>query len=239
LNAEAGALIHLCNAGKVYLPSGVSYHGSVDNKTCTGRFMTDVAKIRAAGWRDPKVGAVEWYGILGTGSAVVQGRLVKNVVPVLQSDGSGFYVSPTSLADETIGETAEQSRYVHALRVPAAVIPSSAYLRQLGIVMGSYGVAYDPSTDKAVPFVVGDGGPRVGEATPALARALAGLQITDQVTRANRFAGQVDQPRVVWTFFGRQGGTGTYKATDPSATVAAAAKAFDSWGGMKRLRSCM
>lgn len=63
-NARGGALIHLCNAGRVVLPDGTSYHGSESNATCTGKFMTDVARIGQAGCIDRSVGAVEWYGIL-------------------------------------------------------------------------------------------------------------------------------------------------------------------------------
>jgi hypothetical protein len=202
-NAPAGALIHLCNAGQVILPDGSSYHGSVDKQTCVGRFMRDFQRIGAAGWDNASVGAIRWYGILGQGTAIVAGRQVKGVKPVLQADGSGFFVSPTTLADETISNSATQSRYVNPLRIPAAVIPNQPALAQMGIVMGSFGVAVNPANNKAVPFVVGDFGPRVGEATPALARSLAGLPITDAVTRSNRYAGQVETSRVVWVFFGR------------------------------------
>ena len=62
-------LIHLCNAAKVYPAGGTPYQGSVDNATCTGRFMTDLARIKAAGWTDGSVGAIEWYGVAATGTA--------------------------------------------------------------------------------------------------------------------------------------------------------------------------
>jgi hypothetical protein len=55
-----------------------------------------------------------------------------------------------------------------------------------------------------VPFVVGDGGPRIGEGSPALARRVAGLQPSDEITLKNRFAGQVDKKTVPWVFFGGQ-----------------------------------
>lgn len=48
-NASAGALLHLCNAGRPYAPDGTSYNASKDNPTCTGRFMDDYARIGAAG----------------------------------------------------------------------------------------------------------------------------------------------------------------------------------------------
>lgn len=238
-NAEAGALIHLCNAGEVFLSDGSSYHGSVNNETCVGRFMRDFRRIQASGWSNSSVGVIRWYGILGRGTATINGRHVSGITPVLQADGSGFYVSPTSLADETITDAAVQNRYVNPLRIPAAVIPNQPVLAQNGIVMGSFGVAFDPQTNREVPFVVGDFGPRVGEATPALARSLAGLPITDNVTRNNRFAGQIDASRVVWIFFGRNQGSIRHNSRDEQALNMAARSAFERWGGPQRLRSCI
>ncbi|WP_370677283.1 hypothetical protein [Pleomorphomonas sp. PLEO] len=234
-NARAGALIHLCNAGEVFLPDGTHYYGSESNATCTGKFMADFAKIKAAKWNSPDVGAIRWFGILGVDSVTVGGQKVKGVKPVEQADGSGFFVSPTTLADETVHDQAVQSRYVHPLRVPAAVIGNQRELSGRGIVMGSFGVAYDPKTQRTVPFIVGDFGPRIGEATPALARSLANLPITDDVTRNNRYAGQVDAPRVVWVFFGKTGGTIKYKQDRETDVNAAAKDAFQKWGGQTRL----
>lgn len=238
-NAQAGALIHLCNAGEVFLPNGVSYHGSRDNPTCTGRFMQDFARIRAAGWNNPSVGAIRWYGVLGRGSARIGGRPVNAVTPVLQADGSGFYVSPTKLADSSVADEADQSRYPNPLRIPAAVIPSSGVLSAHGVVMGSFGVAIDSDRRIAVPFIVGDAGPRVGEGTPALARRVAGLPVSDQISRKNRYAGQVDEPRVLWVFFGRNAAPISYDRRDEQAAVHGAEEAFTRWGGMQRLAKCL
>jgi hypothetical protein len=171
-NAAAGALLHLCVAGKVYLPDGTSYEGSESNQTCTGKFMTDFAKIRAAGWQDPSVGAINWYGIVGQGSATIHGRTITAVKPVEQKDGSGFYVSPTSLFDHSVRDEGDQDRYVNPLRIPAAVVPR--VLQSKGIVMGTFGVAIDKKKNIAVPFVVDDSGPAVGEGSVALARMVAG-----------------------------------------------------------------
>ena len=62
-NYEGGALLHLCNAGKVYLPDGSSYQGSESNTTCTGRFMQDFKRIGDAGGQDSSVGAIKlvWH----------------------------------------------------------------------------------------------------------------------------------------------------------------------------------
>jgi len=234
-NYKTDAVIHLCNAGEVILPDGATYQGSESNATCTDKFMNDVARIEAAGWKDPKIGVVRWYGVLATGTAAIRGRTIQGVMPVLQKDGSGYYVSPTTLFDKSIPDVAQQERYVHPLKVAAAVIPRR--VADTGIRLGSFGVAYSPKTKGAVPFVVGDIGPRIGEATPALARRLAGLAPSDTITRQNRYAGQVDTPSVLWFFFGDT--PMDYDGADPGATVAAAGKAFEAWGGMPRLQACV
>lgn len=233
-NYETDAVIHLCNAGQVFLPGGVSYHGSESNSTCVGRFMDDLARIEASGWNEPQVGAVRWYGVLGIGSASIGGKKITGTVPVLQSDGSGYFVSPTALYDKSVPDASDQTRYVDPLRISAAVIPGR--LQAAGIRLGSFGVALSAKTGNAVPFVVGDIGPRIGEGTPALARRLAGLPLSDVITRKNRFAGQVDSPSVLWVFFGDE--PASYDSRNPEATVAAAEAAFVRWGGAGRLDVC-
>jgi hypothetical protein len=234
-NRDAGAVLHLCVGGKVWLPDGTSYEGSESNATCTGKFMTDVARIEAAGWTDASVGVVQWYGIAAEGSATIAGHQVSGIKPVLQRDGSGFYVSPTSLVDKSVTDIADQRRYVNPLRVASAVVPSSV-VRQ-GIGFGSFGVAINTKKQIAVPFVVGDGGPRIGEGSPALARQVAGLSLSDEINLKNRFDGQVDGSDVLWVFFG-----GPAEPFDhhKEADVAAHAKlAFEAWGGTDRLAQCL
>lgn len=231
-NRAAGALIHLCNAGEVFLPSGARYQGSESNETCTGKFMTDVAAIAAAGWNDPAVGAVRWFGVLGQGSIEVGGHRVEGVIPVFQADG--FFVSPTALIDPGFPPE-DQRRYVEPLTIPAGVIRRTASLTTKGIVPGTFGVAIDPTEGVAVPFIVGDTGPRVGEGTPALARQVAGLSIDPDVTYSHRYDGVVDTPRVIWVLFGGD------KMSPPftQGSVADAARsAFEAWGGATRLATC-
>jgi hypothetical protein len=234
-NYDADALVHLCNAGKIYLPDGSSYQGSESNATCTGRFMQDFKRIGNAGWQDPSVGAINWYGILGEDTATIHGKKIKSVRPVLQKDASGFYVSPTSLVDPKVTDLADQNRYVNPLRVPSAVVPGSLVSR--GIAIGTFGVAIDKNKGIAVPFVVGDGGPRVGEGSAALARMVAGKPVTDQLTHKTSSVGQVDTPDVLWVFFG--GKATTYDHTDEGKLAADAKRAYDNWGGETRLRDCL
>ncbi len=234
-NYAGGALIHLCNAGEVFLPNGSRYQGSADNATCTGRFMADYARIRSAGWRDPSVGAIRWFGILGRGNLIVGSRTVRGVTPVEQPDGSGYYVSPTTLFDPQYDE-ADQRRYVEPLAVPAAVVRNSQALRQRSVVAGTLGVAIHRTRRVPVPFIVGDTGPRIGEGTPALARLASGLPIKEDITRAERYVGQVDAPDIVWVFFGGHVLPPPY---DAFSVRARADQAFQGWGGNARLQNCI
>lgn len=235
-NREDGAVLHLCVGGEVVLPDGGRYHGSESNKVCTGRFMNDLARIEAAGWTDPAVGVIRWYGIVASDEAIVAGAKIKGIKPVLQQDGSGFYVSPTSWADKSITDLADQRRYVNPLRVASAVVPKA--LVKAGVQFGSFGVAIDAGGKQVpVPFVVGDGGPRIGEGSPALARQVAGLQPTDEITVKNRYAGQVDKKTVLWVFFGDDGTEFDHRKEGEVAQ--SAQLAFERWGGTARLEQCL
>jgi hypothetical protein len=139
------------------------------------------------------------------------------------------------LFDASIVDVAEQARYVNPLRVPAAVMPRS--LSAHGIRMGSLGVAIHTTKRIAVPFVVGDGGPRIGEGSVALARLVAGQSLTDDITRVNRFVGQVDTREVLWVFFG--GEPVTFRSNAAPALIEAAQAAFSQWGGQARLDQCL
>jgi len=233
-NRKAGAVLHLCNAGKVVLPDGSSYHGSESNATCTGKFMEDFHKIRAAGWNDPSVGAINWYGVLGKGSVNIADKSVKSVKPVEVSDGSGFFVSPTALADPTIKNPDDQARYVSPLKVPSAVAPEG--IKQYGVLMGSFGVAIHRTRKIAVPFVVGDRGPKIGEGSVALARLAAGLRLKDTISQSDRFAGQVSEADVLWVFFADQ--PQNFDSKNQESTLDRASAAFEKWGGVTKLLTC-
>ena len=231
-------LIHLCNGARVFLPDGSMYEGSQSNAICTGQFMQDVARIKAAGWTSGQLGAVQWYGVAATGSAVVNGRTIQNVVPAEIPGDAGFLVSPTTLEDPSFPAT-DQRRYVDPLTVASAVIPSGRqpreFLRSLGVVPGTFGVAWRSNPGVAVPFLVTDLGPRIGEGSPALARRLAGLQPKADLSRSERFIGQVGTPDVTWVFFG-----GTVMPPPYSAATVepVAQRAFEAWGGLDRVKAC-
>jgi hypothetical protein len=102
--------------------------------------------------------------------------------------------------------------------------------------MGSFGVAIDADRKIAVPFVVGDGGPRIGEGSPALARQVSGLPVSDEITLANRYAGQIDDKSVLWVFFG--GTAVPFDHREEAELKNRAQAAFEAWGGAERLARC-
>ncbi|WP_269564009.1 hypothetical protein [Kosakonia radicincitans] len=234
-NLKGGALIHLCNAGKVYLPDGTSYHGAVNNTTCTGRFMNDFRKIQDAGWTNINVGVIEWYGILANGSVTMKGKKITGIIPVSQNKEIGFYVSPTALFDRKIIKEDDQSRYINPLIVPFAVATKSMLKR--GLKIGSYGVAYNKKTKTIVPFIVGDIGPKIGEGSPALARRLANKPIKDPITSNERFIGSVDDNSILWVFFNDN--PLNYEKNQEENISKYANQAFENWGGEFRLNTCL
>jgi hypothetical protein len=231
----AGAIIHLCNAGQVHLPDGTRFHGSESNSTCTGKFMDSVKEIEAAGWDDPSVGAIRWYGILGVGSTRIAGKIVNGVMPVKLNDGSGFFVSPTALADTRFSEN-DQRRYVDALTVPHAAVRSNS-----GIELGTMGVAWrvkgcrSGRSCEPVPFIVGDIGPKTGEGSVYLTRAINGLSVDEPITRKNRYSGHVDDSDVLYVFFR---GSKLEAPYESERVMDAASQAFGDWGGSERLKEC-
>ena len=55
------------------------------------------------------------------------------------------------------------------------------------------------------------------------------------LTRAERFQGQVDTPDVIWVFFGGPKLPPPYTA---ETVEAAAQAAFEAWGGAARIKTC-
>lgn len=232
----AGAgLISLCNGGKPYPAGGAPYDASRNNEACR-RFSQDYRAIREAGWRDPEVGAIHWFGVLGEGSVRIGTNDVKNVVPVEQSDGSGFFVSPTKLEDSVnYPDAKDQRRYIDAGKIPAAVIRGSNALFSLGITVGTFGVAIHRRIQSAVPFIIADHGPRIGEGSFALGRQLKGLPVV-AATRRNVFSAHIEGKEVLWIFFG---GAQMQPPYTPGLVQEQAKEAFRKWGGNSRLTECL
>jgi hypothetical protein len=230
-----GGLISLCNGGKPFPAGRASYNASESNAACK-QFSTDYKAIREAGFKNPAVGAINWFGVLGKENVRIGAVTVTQVVPVEQSDGSGFYVSPTALEDRvTFPDASDQRRYIDAETIPAAVVRNSPALRNLGVRPGTMGVAIHARHRKAVPFIVGDFGPRIGEGTFALGRSLKGLPLVT-ATRANIFSAHVDEKEVLWVFFGGEVMPPPYTQAAVSARTQ---ERFTAWGGDARLNACL
>jgi Fungal chitosanase of glycosyl hydrolase group 75 len=234
-DVAGGGLISLCNGGKPYPADRPPYNASADNSACR-QFSEDYRAIKQAGWKDPRVGAIHWFGVLGKDTVKIGKEKVTQVVPVEQADGSGFYVSPTALEDaDGFPDPADQRRYIDAETIPAAVIRNSNAMSQLGIDKGTLGVAIHKKHRKSVPFVVGDYGPRIGEGTFALGRLFKGLPLVT-ATRKNIFSAHIEEKEVLWVFFGDEAMRPPYTQ---STVAAKALEKFNSWGGEARLNSCL
>lgn len=232
VGTSKGAMTTICNAGEAHLPNGTSFHGADNCNAFIELYKTALNK----GWKDPNVGTIRWYGVVGTGEATIAGRIIKGVIPTEQPDNSGFFVSPTKLADSKY-EITNQNRYLNAELVPYATITDSERLKNLGIKVGTFGVAYNKITEQTVTFVVGDIGPRVGEGSFALSKMLAG-EPNLRATKANLRRISIDAPDILWVLFGTRTGLAEKPYTDVSIKQAAA-KAFDAWGGRSRLDRCI
>lgn len=209
-NIDGGGLINLCNGGRPY-PVGEAPYSGTRPKTNCSRFNKDYKVIRAAGWKSEQVGAIKWFGVLGKDTATITGKdpktgaakmyNVPQVVPVEQADGSGFFVSPTHLEDYiNYPDPKDQHRYLDAETVPFAVTPSTPEVRRIGVKKGTFGIAYNRISGKAVPFIVGDSNSVIGESSFAMGRELRGLPMK-KATRANIYEGHIDTPDVLWVFF--------------------------------------
>jgi hypothetical protein len=230
-----GGLISLCNGGRPYPAGRAAYNASGTNGACS-QFAKDYRAIKAAGWKDASVGAIHWFGVLARDTLVVGRETVTLVAPVLQGDGSGYYVSPTALEDARgFPDPGDQRRYIDAESIPAAVMRNSAALKNLGIKLGTFGVAMHKTHRKPVPFIVGDYGPRIGEGTFALSRLLSGKSLVP-ATRKNINSGDVQEKDVLWVFFGGERMSAPFLS---DSVIAQAKRHFEAWGGAKRLEACM
>lgn len=126
---------------------------------------------------------------------------------------------------------------MNAEKVPYATTKNSPALNKLGATLGSYGVAYNRITRQAVPFIIADHGPRVGEGSFALSRLLAG-QPDLPPTRSNIYKVSIDDPNVLWVLFGARGGKAA-TPYDEVSTKRGADAAYEAWGGWRRLERCV
>jgi hypothetical protein len=82
-----------------------------------------------------------------------------------------------------------------------------------------------------------DGGPKVGEGSPALAPQVGGLPVSDAIDLKSRYDGQVSGPDVLRVFFG--GSAAPFDHQNEAEVASKAKAAFEAWGGPERLAKCL
>jgi hypothetical protein len=167
-----------------------------------------------------------WWGVVTengkrSGSPIVQGPA---------DPAPGFYVSKTTLADESKPDR-DPTKYVDSTQVPYVVLPP-ALLGRGKARMGDVAIVLNPSNGAWSPAIVADRGPRgsLGEGSLALAVA---LHIPTNL-RA-RHAGQADG--VIYLVFLHTSATPAWPRTgeDINASVR---RAFDAIGGRSKIEQC-
>ena len=158
-------------------------------------------------------------------------------LPYVQPTGpySGYFVSMTSLRDETDANPVDPVSYVDASRVPYLVAPAPILAESGMGSLGDLGYALDLVTGRATPFVVADEGPLepLGEASIAFWNALGGRPPSardgDGLT-AGSFVAVVFPDSAATTDLGWPIDAGRLKA--------AADQRLARFGGLEALRDC-
>jgi len=196
---SAGMAINPAGAPRAYHPDG---HSGLDYLTNSGH-------------------PGDWWGLVtddGTpsGNPIIQGP--KDPAP-------GFYVSPTSLQDQSRDRT-DPRRYVDSSTVPYITMPGH-FTIQTGVQLGDIAAAIDERTEKLAFGVVADIGPvkRIGEGSIALAAALG--------VSANPQRGGVDNG-ITYVVFPQSGQHWPITVDEIRRT---GEKLFEKWGGLKRLKA--
>lgn len=181
-------------------------------------------------------------------------RISSNIIPFRHGKPcpavDGFLVSATSLTKGSVTDACDISSYIDALTVPALVIPKNPQGGKSGFstrnaAVGDLVVATVPGSNRVVFAVVGDTGPanQLGEASIALNGKLLGRikepANYDEVRGRGIYKGKGwGVPYAAVLIFPR-----TRDAENPFLTTAridpAAKTAFDAWGGLARLKSCV
>jgi hypothetical protein len=161
----------------------------------------------------------------------------KNARPCVVPDGpyKGYFVSTTSLIADPSKDVCDPARYLDSLTVPFSIYPNHANFTDNGVNKGDIVVTYNPTTDRIEYSIIGDRGPKWGlaEGSVYMAKTLSNRTKNPKSRKeVYRFA----LPKV-------------HTLMLPSASVsqpftaekiqAAGKAAFESWGGMSRMRDCI
>jgi hypothetical protein len=182
-----------------------------------------------------------------------QTRISPNIIPFKGGKPcppvGGFLVSATALHKPVVTDVCDITNYVDALDVAALVLPGNPRGGQSGFAergarVGDLVVAMLPGATTPAYAVVGDTGPatELGEGSVALNGRLLGKTAEprnyNEVRGRSPFAGRGWQvPRALVLVFPATRDTSNPYMTTPRINEAAARR-FETWGGVARLRAC-
>lgn len=172
-----------------------------------------------------------WYGM------VVDEKTGKPFIQVPNDPCPGFYVSSTSLVDQTRNRS-DPRRYVDARRIPYVAFPGHVYaargprFTRVGEgptgELGDFLTVVNPDADEAHRYchaVFADMGgrddPHFGEGSPALAQRV--------------HAAGVVEPKLVYIIYPHSG-AGRYKIPSLEEIQQQGETLFEAWGGMQEVR---
>lgn len=155
----------------------------------------------------------------------------QNGRPVIQKSGRyrGYYVSTTSLQQESVTDLRDPKRYVDATRIPYIALPQD-FARKFDITLGDLAVVVNQANGRSAYAIFADVGPkgRVGEGSIALAKALG--------IPADPRHDSVADGVTYLIFPGSRLQDG--KHTTARSIKASATRLYRRWGGRQRLSSC-
>lgn len=234
---DGAGLSYTCDGAVAFEAGQCVYPGAANwQAKCNAAF----SRAKAEAWNGDFLCVFGWEMAGGrrVGNATVGGA------PLIQLSGDpapGNYVSATrmTIAGAPAGS---QRRYVDSRAIPFFVLSSrlkSLTGATIGVA-GSVGVVYRPSTGAFAYAIAADQGPdwQIGEASIALHRALGSEPITriNGVDRAKRNI----TDDVVYLLFPDAVSPARLDPAAFKADIEARAKAaFEAWGGLDKLKSCV
>src|SRR5262249_9618124 len=161
---------------------------------------------------------------VGNDSHSWPGLVFEKGKPCIQASGpyAGFYVSGTSLKDET-KTTCDPARQQDSTTIPYVSVPSDMLSK---IAVGDLAVVLDLGTQKWTAAIVGDVGPKskFGEASIAVAKALGRSGDV-------KHGGGIGAERIAYLFFPK---SGNGKARPVAEIASEGQKLLDAWGGLEQ-----
>jgi hypothetical protein len=123
------------------------------------------------------------------------------------------------------------------VKIPYLVLPAK-FSAHYGINLGDVAVLYSKSTGKTAFAVFADIGSKLGEASVATHLVLGGNPIT-KIEGVERAAAGIQGKVVTAVFRGQHATPNADPAEWTQQINTTAAAAFNQWGGIERLKSCL